>query len=71
MNKRTCLSITGITSLMLGVGAGTSGLTLVSTGTVWPGVGMMIACAALMYVAQGAFGRMRADISWKIEHDLK
>ena len=62
MNKRTYLSITGATSLILGVAAGASGLTLASTGTVWPGVGMMIACAALMYVAQGAFGRMRAEV---------
>lgn len=61
MSKRTCLSITGATSLILGVAAGASGLTLASTGTVWPGVGMMIACSALMYVAQGAFGRMRAE----------
>ena len=71
MNKRTSLSITGATSLMLGVGAGTSGLTLSCIGETSPGLGMMIACALLMYVAQEAFGRMRADVSWKIEHDSK
>ena len=71
MNKRTSLSITGATSLVLGVAAGASGLTLASTGTVWPGVGMMAVCAALMYVAQGAFGRMRGprdlcmDADWR------
>ena len=71
MNKRTCLSITGTTSLMLGVGAGASGLTLASFGLASHGLGMMVACAVLMYVAQEAFGRMRADVSWKIEHDSK
>jgi hypothetical protein len=65
MNKRICLSTTGTASLMLGVAAGTSGITLACTGQSSPGVGMMIACAALMYIAQEAFGRMRP--SWKME----
>ncbi len=61
MNKNKCLSTTGATSLMLGVAAGASGLTLACTGQSSPGLGMMIACAALMYAAQEAFGRMRAE----------